>query len=75
MTKEITINNRQLPIREYNGQRVVTFKDIDAVHNRPNGTASRNFRQNREHFIEGIDFYKVKCSEVATNFVETPQRL
>ena len=25
----ITINNQTLPIKEYKGQRVVTFKDID----------------------------------------------
>ena len=29
------INNVPLKIKEYKGHRVVTFKDIDAVHNRP----------------------------------------
>ena len=27
------------------------WKDIDAVHQRPEGTASRNFRTNRKYFI------------------------
>ncbi|MDE7093702.1 MAG: ORF6N domain-containing protein, partial [Oscillospiraceae bacterium] len=60
-----------LRIKEYQGKRVVTLADIDAVHERPAGTASRNFKKHRNHFIEGEDFYKVKCSEVST-FFEQP---
>ena len=52
-----SISNVEIAVKEYRGQRVVTFKDIDAVHGRPEGTASRNFRANRERFIEGEDFY------------------
>lgn len=48
-----------LPVREYNGQRVLTFSDIDSVHGRPDGTASRNFRTNRNYFIEDEDYFKV----------------
>ena len=51
------INNVPLKIKEYKGHRVVTFKDIDTVHGRPEGTAGRNFRKNREYFIEGEDFF------------------
>ncbi len=32
MANAITINEYALPVMEYNGQRVVTFKDIDSVH-------------------------------------------
>lgn len=66
------INGTPMPVREYNGQRVVTFRDIDSVHQRPDGTAKRNFNTNRKYFMEGIDFFKVKCSEVSTFFVPTP---
>lgn len=52
-----TINNTEISIKEYGGQRVVTFKDIDAVHGRPDGTAKRNFRSNRDHFIQNEDFF------------------
>ena len=31
MNEIIVINNHELKVKEYNGQRVVTFKDIDAV--------------------------------------------
>lgn len=60
----ITINNNSLERKIYNNEPVVTFKDIDLVHERPEGTASRNFRTNKKHFIENVDFYNVtteKC--------------
>lgn len=53
----ISIGNTNVAIKEYKGQRVVTFKDIDTVHGRPDGTARRNFNRNKEHFIEGEDFF------------------
>ncbi len=61
------INNVPLQIKEYKGQRVVTFRDIDTVHNRPEGTAKRNFSINRKHFIEGEDYFKVCSDEIRTN--------
>lgn len=66
------INDIPIGVKEYKGQRVVTLRDIDVVHQRPDGTASRNFKKNRKHFIEGVDFFKVKCKEVWTFFVPTP---
>ena len=50
-----TINQKTFVVKEYNGERLVTFKDIDALHERPEGTASRNFRANRQYFREGVD--------------------
>lgn len=71
MTKTIAIQNGTLSVKEYRGQRVVTFADIEGVHARPKGTAGRNFRENKEHFIEGVDFYEISRKDVATNFVGT----
>lgn len=56
MTDVITIENTEMQIREYNGERVVTFKDIDTVHGNKSGTAKRNFTRNKKHFIENEDF-------------------
>lgn len=53
------IQGTEIQIKDYKGKRVVTFKDIDLVHKRPIGTASRNFRHNRDKFISGVDFYKI----------------
>lgn len=63
MSDVMTVENTEMQIREYNGQRVVTFKDIDRVHERVNGTARRAFSKNRKRFIEGTDYFMLKPSE------------
>lgn len=64
----IKIEDTEIQIREYNGQRVVTFKDIDTVHQRSDGTASRNFRKNKKHFIDGIDYIRRNSSEAKQEY-------
>ena len=56
--------NSDISIKEYNGQRVVTFKDIEMVHGRPDGTARKRFSDNRNRFIEGEDFFVLKPSDL-----------
>ena len=63
----ITIHGTELPIKEYQGERVVTLKEIDAVHRRPEGTARKRFNDNRKHFIKGVDFFQVCASEIRTH--------
>ena len=54
MKKQIVaVGNSEVAVKEFRGQRVVTFKDIDTVHERPEGTAKRNFSDNRKRFVEG----------------------
>lgn len=65
---EVMIQGTEIQIKEYRGKRVVTFKDIDAVHQRPEGTAKRNFNHNRNRFISGVDFFKVSANEFRTHF-------
>lgn len=61
MSKEIVkINNTDLSVKEFKGQRVVTFKDIDMLHERVEGTAKSNFYENKEHFIENEDYFIIK---------------
>ena len=67
----VTINKAELLVKEYNGRRVVTLKEIDTVHERPYGTVRKRFNDNRSHFIEGEDFFKVKGSEVRQFFGRT----
>jgi hypothetical protein len=67
----IKIGNQEIAPKEFKGQRIVTFKDIDLVHERPDGTAGRNFSENKKRFIEGQDYFEVTRSDVGTNFVET----
>ena len=65
--KEIIINNMPVLVKEYGGQRVVTLKDIDTVHGRPDGTARKRFNENKKRFIEGEDYFKVCASEIRTH--------
>lgn len=68
------INNAPMEIREYSGQRVLTFRDIDRVHQRADGTAKRNFNANKKYFIEGIDFFKITPYEFRTAIGEMDER-
>nr|DAW32626.1 MAG TPA: hypothetical protein [Caudoviricetes sp.] len=74
MQELTTINNAEILVKEFSGQRVVTFKEIDAVHGRPDGTAKRNFRSNRDHFIEGEDFFILdQPDEIRSLGIQRPQ--
>lgn len=55
-----------MQIREYNGQRVVTFKDIDTVHQRKSGTAKASFRRNKKYFQEGTDYVVLTRNSIGT---------
>lgn len=65
--KFIKIQNHEITVKEYNGQRVVTLKDIDIVHERPDGTARRNFNSNKKRFVEKEDFFVVGSDEIRTS--------
>ncbi len=67
MNDIVKINNHDVTAKEYNGLRIVTFKDIDMVHERPDGTAKRNFNENKKHFIKDTDYFIVRASEIRTN--------
>ena len=43
MNELMSIRGQNIAIKEYQGQRVVTFRDIDQVHGRPEGTARKRF--------------------------------
>lgn len=59
----VRIGNVDILSKEYNGQRVVTFKDIDAVHGRPDGTARKRFNDNKEHFVEKEDYFNLTTKD------------
>ena len=65
-----SINGHDITPKEYNGEPVVTFKDIDEVHERKVGTARKRFNENKEHFIEGTDYHKISPSVFRTAFGE-----
>ena len=59
----VTINNHDVGIREYEGQRVVTFEMIEKLHERFDGTARKRFNENKKHFMHGKHFYLLKNEE------------
>ena len=67
MKEIVHIGNTDISVKEYRGQRVVTFKDIDAVHGRPDGTARRNFNTNKKRFVVGEDYFVVGSDEIRTS--------
>lgn len=66
MNNLIKIGNQEILEKEFNGNRVVTFKDIDLVHERPEGTARKRFNDNKKHFI-GCEDYFVRNTDEAKN--------
>lgn len=76
ITDCVIINTMPLAIKEYNNRRVVTFKDIDTLHQRPDGTARRNFNTNKKHFIEGEDYFVRNSYEAQNEFeIKAPNGL
>lgn len=67
MNDLVHIQNTDISVKEYRGQRVVTLKDVDMVHERPEGTARRNFNSNRNRFIDGEDYFVVSADEIRTS--------
>lgn len=66
----ITIGNLSLIIKEYLGTRVITFKDIDILHQRTLGTAKRNFNRKKKFFIKNVDYFEIFKSDLAESFTE-----
>lgn len=60
MGEVIVIDGIGIPVREYEGQRVLTLRNIDVVHKRSGGIAGRYFSQNKTRFREKKDFFLIK---------------
>lgn len=60
----VCVNSVEITPLVVNGQRVLTLAMIDTIHARPEGTAGRNFRENRHRLIEGEDYFEVCVDEI-----------
>lgn len=69
----ININNTDLAVKEFKEQRVVTFKDIDVLHKRVEGTAKRNFNENKKHLIKDVDYFFVKPADFQKDEIRTSE--
>lgn len=64
----LQINGADIQRIEYQGQRLVSFAQIDAVHQRVEGTAKRNFSENTSRFEIGTDFVPVSVADIRRLF-------
>ncbi|MDR5611604.1 MAG: ORF6N domain-containing protein [Arsenophonus sp.] len=62
MSNFVAIDNRAMPVVEYQGKRVVTFAMIDKAHDRPKGTTRVAFNRHREHFVYEEDYLSIPVS-------------
>lgn len=70
------INKLKLQVKEFDGKRVITLRDIDTVHERPNGTARRNFEKNKQRFVKDVDYIERNSFEARNEFgIKTPSKL
>lgn len=62
--EQITVNTHEVGVKEYFGQRVVTFADVDAVHEKPKGSAKDRFYKNKKRFKLGEDYFVIKPQDL-----------
>ena len=59
----VVIEGQKMPVRVLDGQRVVTFADIDRVHQKKTETARFRFNDNKKHFIQNVDYFILKPAD------------
>ena len=64
MNEVITIENTEMQIKEYNGQRVVTFDDICKVHDCERKRLTKHFERKRKHFLKDEDYFEMTRKEL-----------
>ena len=64
MSDIITVENTKMQIREYNGERVVTFDDICKAHKCEKKRLTRHFERKRKYFIKDADYYQLTRKEL-----------
>lgn len=57
MQEYIKVNNKDLMIKEYNGERVVTVNDIARVHEKEVRAVSQQLERNKNRLIENTDYF------------------
>lgn len=59
----IADQTQEIQVKDYRGQRVVTFRDVDEVHGRPEGTARVTFNRHKDRFKENEDYFVCQSYE------------
>ena len=64
----IIIKDKEILVKEYKNQRVVTLYDIANVHNKVTNDVTKIFNNNRDKFIEGVEFFSLTPTEFSELF-------
>lgn len=67
---QLVISNEvhEIELKECEGQRVITFKDVDTLHRRPSGTSRRTFKSQKKHMIADEDYFVRNTSEALSQY-------
>lgn len=68
---KLIVANREIEIKEYRGERVVTAWDIAEVHGRDVKRVNEQFRRNRKKLIEKEDYFILIREEFSESFSAT----
>ncbi len=60
----VAINGYEIPVKTYQGERVLTFADIDTVYEQPDGTAKKQFDQKYRCLTENKDFFRTESGQI-----------
>ena len=69
----VVIEKEELILKEWKGERVITFKDIDTVHRRKEGTARQSFYRNKSRFSIGHDYFTATLQELSNSGLHNPR--
>jgi hypothetical protein len=58
-TEIVSVNGQEVPVIYYRGKRVITLAQMDDLHQKPDGTAKRNFAEHRNNLIAEEDYFRV----------------
>jgi len=64
MGELMEVNGISFESKMWNNKRVITFSDVDLVHNKVNGTAKARFYKHKDRFIKNEDFFIIKPSDI-----------
>jgi DNA-binding Lrp family transcriptional regulator len=63
MQDYVRVNNQDVVIKEYKGQRVITPSEIALVHQKEIRQVNEQLKRNIHHLIEGEDYFKITREE------------
>lgn len=65
MDNKIIIFEKELEIKEYNGERVITAYDIAELHQKTSNDVTKNFKNNIDYFTKNEDYYVIDRNYVS----------